>query len=80
MGSIFSTPKAPKIKPYVPPIPLKTSEPIPVKTDKEIAADNRTESLLRRSRSKVGTILTGFDGILSSNNQDDATKKTLLGE
>ena len=80
MGSIFSTPKAPTFKPFVPPTPLTTEEVEPVKTDTQLAAETRTDNLLRRARGKIGTVLTGFEGVLASDNQEDVTKKTLLGE
>ena len=54
-----------------------TSQPAPVSDETKSAV--RAENLLKRSRSRLGTILTGFTGILS---QSDLVpqRKTLLGE
>lgn len=53
----------------------------PVKTDSEIEAEARTENLLRRSRGRFGTVLTGFRGFLNaSDNNQSSGRKTLLGE
>lgn len=53
----------------------------PEKTDEEIQAEGRTEGLLRRSRGRLGTILTGFTGFLNSISQgEEKRRKTLLGE
>lgn len=40
----------------------------------------REKNLLTRPRSRIGTILTGFRGILAPSNESDQQKKTLLGE
>lgn len=40
----------------------------------------REKNLLTRPRSRIGTILTGFRGILTPSNESDQQKKTLLGE
>lgn len=42
-------------------------------------AEQREKNLLSRSRSRIGTILTGFRGILSPA-ETDGQRKTLLGE
>ena len=42
-------------------------------------AQQREKNLLGRSRSRIGTILTGFRGILAPKDTD-AQRKTLLGE
>ena len=82
MGKIFDPPKPPPLPKYTPPPP---PEPPAVPTAAEIeenreseASEARKRSLLGRSRSRYGTILTGFTGFLSNSN--DAEKKTLLGE
>ena len=79
MGSISGRPKSPT-QPvqqviYVPQNPSpQESGP----TDKEVQ-EARAENILKRSRSHLGTVLTGFRGILT---QNDLTvpRKTLLGE
>lgn len=43
------------------------------------AAEQREQSLLSRSRSRLGTILTGFRGILAPV-ESGSSRKTLLGE
>ena len=47
--------------------------------DAPTAAEQREKTLLSRSRSRIGTILTGFRGILAPNDTD-TQRKTLLGE
>lgn len=42
-------------------------------------AEQREKSLLARNRSRLGTIMTGFRGLLAPLSQD-AQRKTLLGE
>lgn len=42
-------------------------------------SQEREKNLLSRSRSRIGTILTGFRGILAPKDTD-AQRKTLLGE
>ena len=82
MASINSRPKSPAVQPaitYVSPVPVVESDP--VKTEDELAEDSRTESLLRRSRGRFGTILTGFRGFLeATDNNKENSRKTLLGE
>jgi hypothetical protein len=83
MGSINSRSSTPAVQPYVPIIatpPIPTVEAVPVKTGEEIAGEARTENLLRRSRGRLGTILTGFRGFLDSSKDKSITRKTLLGE
>lgn len=83
MGSINSRPKAPAVQPYT---PIVTSSPIVetpselIKSDAEIAAEGRRESLLRRNRGRFGTILTSFRGFLDQTSESGQSKKTLLGE
>ncbi len=79
MGSIFSSPKQPKMRPIIvqrpqvqPPLPKQPSQ-------SEIARKIREENLLKRSRGSFGTILTGFGGLLG-NDKDEQPQKTLLGE
>ncbi len=52
--------------------------PTPGKTDAEVASE-RAENILRRNRSRLGTILTSFRGVLSGG-ATTAARKTLLGE
>lgn len=83
MGSINSRPKAPAVQPYVPiSVPSVTTSVTaePVKTESEIAAEGRKESLLRRNRGRFGTILTGFRGFLDKSSRAETASKTLLGE
>lgn len=50
-------------------------------TDTEALAEEiRTEDLLRRDRGRVGTVQTSFSGLLTSDNKNQAGRKTLLGE
>lgn len=83
MGSVNSKSKAPPSQP-VQTIVYRTPEPAipiePVKTDQEVLAEARTQSLLRRSRGRFGTILTSFRGVLSAKENDNKSSKTLLGE
>ncbi len=88
MGILTGKAKAPPL-PAVQPLPAPVVAPsapqAPVQTDEEISATARTESLLRRSRSRFGTILTGFKGFLSptegaSGSASSSGRKTLLGE
>lgn len=85
MGSINSRPKAPAVQPSsvttVTPTVTPSTVSTPTKTSEELASESRTESLLRRSRGRLGTVLTGFKGFLSSSNQgEEVSRKTLLGE
>jgi hypothetical protein len=84
MGSIIKKPKAPVIKRVAPraqtPVTPTVVEPTETKkTDEEISADARTQSLLRRSRGRFGTIATSFRGFLNSSD-NNTQRKTLLGE
>ena len=47
--------------------------------DTPTPAEQREKNLLSRPRSRIGTILTGFRGILAPKDTD-AQRKTLLGE
>ena len=84
MGSINSRPKAPPVSTIK---PIAAIAPVSVTTaselesnEQDLASESRQESLLRRSRGRLGTILTGFRGFLNSSNTDAETRKTLLGE
>ncbi|PZQ48703.1 MAG: hypothetical protein DI551_01060 [Micavibrio aeruginosavorus] len=91
MGDITGRPKAPKQQVvYVPQYVYTNTTTTPTTgtttgttttpdTTTETPEKTREQNLLSRSRSRVGTILTGFRGILSQ--ADSATqRKTLLGE
>lgn len=84
MGILTGKPKAPPpppVQPLPPPVVVPPVSQEPAKSDEEIAAAARTKSLLRRSRSRFGTILTGFKGFLSPNEGTNTSdRKTLLGE
>ena len=58
--------------------PADTTPPEPDKTEEQISAE-KAENLLRRNRSRLGTVLTSFRGILGQNNIA-APRKILLGE
>ena len=84
MGGLIGTPKAPPPRPVrvvqapAPPPPPAPEEP-DVPDEEEIQSERRRENLLRRNRGRLGTVLTGFRGLLSLN--DNATqRKNLLGE
>lgn len=91
MGSLTSRPKAasapvsaPQVV-YVPAVsstssnPAAASSPDPAEVDETVTAAQRAENVLRRSRSRLGTVLTSFRGIL--NPSDVGTqRKNLLGE
>lgn len=89
MGRLISPPKpsAPQQVVYVPapaaakPVatPVASADtPPPEPTDAEASVE-RAENLLRRNRSRLGTVLTGFRGVLDQNSLA-APRKTLLGE
>lgn len=88
MGSITKKPKAPAITYVVrnEPVSATASTPAtpapvePEKTDSQIKAESRTDSLLCRSRGRFGTIATSFRGFLDSANNQQSQPKTLLGE
>lgn len=86
MGDIQGRPKTPApqvvyVPQYVYTNTSGTSATTPeeIKTDEQKQAENREKNLLSRSRSRLGTVLTGFRGILSPV-ETDAQRKTLLGE
>ena len=76
MGKLVKTPKAPAQ-------PVVAVEPVTTVTNtgptEEEKAATRAEEILRRSRSRLGTVLTGFQGVLTQN-ETTAARKTLLGE
>lgn len=79
MGSLGSRPSPPPPPPPVPsPSAPSTPPPDPGPTPEEAAAQQRRESLLRRSRGRFGTVLTGFRGLLDL--AGSGQRKTLLGE
>ena len=90
MGSITKKPSAPttiiQTVPAVTPVVTatdlsSTTVDEPTQTDAEIASEARTGSLLRRSRGRLGTVLTSFTGFLNPKSNDLGNQqKTLLGE
>lgn len=88
MGSRSITPRAP-IQPQIVYVPQATtsvnettsqteSEDSSVLSDEQ-KSETRSNNLLRRDRSRLGTILSGFRGVLGLS--DDApARKSLLGE
>lgn len=86
MGSISSRPPVPSQSQvvYVPATPAPTPAPSTGSSGASnpptpSQSENRSASLLQRDRSRFGTILTGFRGLLSQNTQAQQ-RKTLLGE
>ncbi len=89
MGSLTSRPKAasapvsaPQVV-YVPAVSSTTnsnpvSSPDP-EVDEAATAAQRAENVLRRSRSRLGTVLTSFRGILTPSDVG-TQRKNLLGE
>lgn len=84
MGNITDKPKAPS--PQVIYVPQTVYEPAGGNSGSNdnnggtpSAGEMREKSLLSRGRSRLGTIMTGFRGILTPLTQD-AQRKTLLGE
>jgi hypothetical protein len=82
MGDITDRPKAPKPQTvyipqyvYTPAPSTNNNDPDPQPT----AEQQREKNLLSRSRSRLGTILTGFRGILAPSESENQ-RKTLLGE
>lgn len=95
MGDITGRPKAPApqvvyVPQYVETKPTTTNTNTSTSTtttdgtgtDTTLTPEKQREkSLLGRTRSRVGTILTSFRGILSPlDNQSGSQRKTLLGE
>jgi hypothetical protein len=84
MGSLTKSVKAPTPAPvqtvYVPAPAVSTPTP-ETPTDEQIKTQNRADNLLRRVRGTIGTVLTGFRGVLGLKNDTNApTRKNLLGE
>jgi len=82
MGSLSYRPKVPT-GPSVVYITQPTTTTTTTSTDSAEsvfnASEARTESLLRRSRGRLGTIQTSLKGLLSANDESKP-RKTLLGE
>lgn len=86
MGSISSRPKVPEPQVvYVPATPSTPSVSTTTEgsgdstsTSEERARETRTQNLLQRNRGRLGTILSGFRGVLNASNSSQ--RKTLLGE
>ncbi len=88
MGDITGRPKAPApqvvyVPQYVttPPTTANTQNNTQVnenETPQPSESEQREKSLLTRARSRIGTILTGFRGILAPS--ESGQRKTLLGE
>lgn len=85
MGSLTSRPKAPKIKTVVvqspvQPVVTPVTPATPAEPDPEtVATQARTRDLLTRKRGFLGTIGTGFRGLLNAVG-NNFNRKTLLGE
>ncbi len=87
MGDITDRPKAPKQQVvYVPQYVYTPSQPSTGSgtttnndTETPTPEQQREKNLLSRSRSRLGTILTGFRGILAPS-ETTSQRKTLLGE
>jgi hypothetical protein len=80
MGDITARPKAPKPQTVYVPQYVYTPTPSANTNDPEPTAEQQREkNLLSRSRSRLGTILTGFRGILAPSESENQ-RKTLLGE
>ncbi len=89
MGDITGRPKTPSpqvvyVPQYVYTTPTTsntatTDTSTTTATPEQEQAEQREKSLLSRSRSRVGTVLTGFRGILAPA-ESNGQRKTLLGE
>ena len=91
MGKILSGPKAPPVQTIINnPAPATsvststastTTDTSTENEDSQISTELRTESLLRRSRGRLGTVTSSFRGFLDSvGNTAETARKTLLGE
>ena len=87
MGSLTKKPKTPPVQQFINPAPVVSSTPVtepsePSPSEEDIRNEVRQESLLRRSRGRLGTVFTGFRGLLSEIDSSDqsSSRKTLLGE
>jgi hypothetical protein len=87
MGDITGRPKAPSQQVVYVPQYVYTNNPSTSSdstdngtTEPELTPEQQREkNLLSRSRSRIGTILTGFRGILAPA-ESESQRKTLLGE
>ncbi len=86
MGGVKSKPKAPELASFVTqPIvtPVQSAQNLvnaPVQASPEQIADEaRKSGLLARDRSRFGTVLTSFRGLMMQGN-NTSQRKTLLGE
>lgn len=88
MGSLASRPSVPSPQPLIiqqAPTPITTAAiTTPSEEEQEIAdaktaSEARRTSLLGRDRSRFGTILTGFRGLLGTT-ENAPRRNTLLGE
>lgn len=86
MGSLISTPKAAPA-PVIVQAPASTpiiSEPATSQSTDVSTAENSQEAreanLLKRDRSRFGTIATSFRGFLDLADGNKSNRKTLLGE
>jgi hypothetical protein len=88
MGRLISPSKpkasAPQIVYYTPspvatPAPSGSTSTVDQEKTQEQIATEKAENLLRRNRSRLGTVLTSFRGVLSQNDLA-SSRKTLLGE
>ena len=87
MGDITDRPKAPKQQVvyvpqyvYTPATPSTGGATNNNETDEAATPEQQREkNLLSRTRSRLGTVLTGFRGILAPSETQSA-RKTLLGE
>jgi len=84
MGSLGSRPQAPSQPPPVAFTPPPVNIPPPNNVESAEASEQsqseaRAENLLQRNRGRLGTIRTGFRGLLTSTNNASG-RKTLLGE
>lgn len=92
MGGLTSRPKAPRVQTPATPVVVSTPTPVPVNNTDKIggdtavdqggsASDRRAAGLLNRGRGRLGTIATGFRGLLGLREQtSNQNRKTLLGE
>lgn len=86
MGSLSSRPSVPTTTqaapaPVVqPPVTTAVEESAAGDTTDVDTQEARTQSLLQRNRSRLGTIQTSFRGLLGGSNNDETTRKRLLGE
>lgn len=89
MGSLASRPSVPSSQPIIiQEVPVSTTTTSTTETvseeeqaiaDAQTASEARRTSLLGRDRSRFGTILTGFRGLLGTT-ENAPRRNTLLGE